>query len=471
MNCRLCTGTCLLLLGELTRAAGAGSVPNPKVIGPIPATAKPGDPSRDYPFFSTTADLASYGYVEQEFFIEGAANRYITPALATGSIIDGGHPYRTRMVVRRPAAAGKFNGTVLLEWQNAAAGHDLDALWALLHDHLMRRGYAWIGVSVSQAGIHQSGVGLKAWSPKRYMTLDVTRDGAILDDALSYDIFSQSARAVRSPEGADPVGGLHVERIIAAGASGPANRLVTYHSSIHPTAGVLDAFLLAGGGGRLRSDLDVKVFQLLTETEVARGVIRQSNSDRFRRWEIAGAAHLGFHLSQELAQLRTRDGITPPTAACDLPPFSRVPQMFAANAAIDHLVRWVRENIQPPVAPEIRVTTASLPAIARDGFGNALGGVRLPQHAVPTAANTGVNSGPGFCRLYGSFQPFDNGTLAALYPDQKTYVRQVIQAALDDVAAGFMLPPDAMTTILDAMQSRVGRHIARPEPSKFQERR
>jgi hypothetical protein len=40
--------------------------------------------------------------VEQEFFIEGTANRYNTPALATGIVVDSGHPYRTRMVIRRP---------------------------------------------------------------------------------------------------------------------------------------------------------------------------------------------------------------------------------------------------------------------------------------------------------------------------------------------------------------------------------
>jgi hypothetical protein len=44
--------------------------------------------------------------------------------------------------------------------------------------------------------------------------------------------------------------------------------------------------------------------------------------------------------------------------------------------------------------------------IARDFSGNALGGIRLSQHAVPTATNTGVN-GPltNVCRTYGSYVP------------------------------------------------------------------
>jgi hypothetical protein len=53
-----------ILLGNGLSAA----VPNPVVTGPIPATAPPGDPSHNYPFFTTTVDLASQGYIEQEFW-------------------------------------------------------------------------------------------------------------------------------------------------------------------------------------------------------------------------------------------------------------------------------------------------------------------------------------------------------------------------------------------------------------------
>jgi alpha/beta hydrolase family protein/IPT/TIG domain-containing protein len=458
--------TLLFLCVILCSVAGAAVVPNPTVFGPLPASEPPGDPSHDYPFFSTTVDLASYGYVEEEFFFEGTANRYNTPALATGSIIDSGHPYRTRMVVRRPVSPANFNGTVLMEWQNVTLNYDIDALWAQSHDHLIRRGYAWIGVSAQQAGIHDPSTGLKAWSPIRYGTLDVTQGGAILDDALSYDIFSQAAQAVRTPRGIDPMGGLRVERVLALGLSSAVNRLVVYHNSIHPLAGVFDAYLLVVAGEHLRADLDVKVFKLLSESEVA-GVTNLQNpvppalsepdSDRFRRWEVAGATHLDFHLLQELGPLWARDLRTPPFPACDLPPFGRIPFYFAANAAFDHLVRWVEDNIPPPPAPKIEVVTLGPPVVvARDSLGNVLGGIRLSQHAVPTATNTGVNAPLAtFCRTYGTFQPFDDATLHALYPDHLTYVIRVVQATLDNLKAGFIVPEDAAATISDAAQSNI----------------
>src|SRR6516162_5966852 len=163
-----------LLLGFYCNT-GLAVVPNPTVTGPIPATAKPGDPSHNYPFFSTTVDLAAYGYVEEEFFLEGTANQYdTTMPLVTGKIIDSGHPYKTRIVVRRPVSPDDFNGTVLMEWQNVTAGNDIDAFWLEEHDHYIRRGYAWVGVSAQRAGVQGPVTGLKFWSPSRYGTLDVT---------------------------------------------------------------------------------------------------------------------------------------------------------------------------------------------------------------------------------------------------------------------------------------------------------
>ena len=50
----------------------AGSIPT--VTGPVAATGIPGNPMHDYPFFATNHELATRGYVEEEFFIQGTAN-------------------------------------------------------------------------------------------------------------------------------------------------------------------------------------------------------------------------------------------------------------------------------------------------------------------------------------------------------------------------------------------------------------
>jgi hypothetical protein len=480
-------------LGELRGAA----VPVPTVTGPVPSSAV-GEPGRNYPFHAAAVELKPHGYIEEEFFFEGTANRYNTPSQATGTIVDSGHPYKTRMVVRRPTTAARFNGTVILEWNNVTAGRDLDIDWFQTHEHLLRSGYAWIGVTPQRIGVEA----LKAWNPKRYDSLDVMHGGVVKSDDLSYDVFAQAGQAVRSPRRVNVMGDLRVERIFATGHSQSAGRLGTYVNSVHPLGRVFDAVILHGGGSRVRADLDIPVWKLLAETDVQnQAANRQPDTNKFRTWEVAGNSHVDVKFRAYSQKLAARDGSpsAPPvsgergaapgsargtpaaqapaaptsTAArvgqpgsalggnaspCDRPPYSHVPFHHVFNAAIDHLVRWVKDGTAPPTAPPIEITTVGPPAVmARDAAGNALGGIRLAEHAVPTAVNTGVNSGPGFCRLNGSHEPFDPQTLAKLYPTHAAYVAKVKEVTDKNLKAGYIGKYDADATIAEAEKSSIGR--------------
>jgi hypothetical protein len=437
------------------------AVPSPTVSMPVWTSDKIGDVSKNYPFFSPYAELADYGYVQEEFFIEGTANRYNTPSLQTGSIIDGNHPYKTRIVVRRPISQHQFNGTVLLEWQNVTAGYDIDAHW-ISWKHFMRSGYVWVGVSAQLVGVHQPVTGLKAWSPIRYGTLDVTAGGTIIDDSLCYDIFSQAARAIRCPSGIDPMGGLDVKLVLAIGASQSAIRLGTYYNSIHPLHNVVDGFYLLVGrffGNVLRTDLSTKVFQVVSEFEVKNGAyLRTPDSANRHTWEIAGAAHSGYDSYLYRKPIILRDGIPPSSIACTVEPvFSRNPTFYALNAAYDHLVRWVEHGTPPPTAPliegQFQGTTF---IIARDSYGNALGGLRLPAFEVPIGTNNGAdNGGPAFCLLYGFFKPFDDATLHSLYPTHDTYVHAFRHATYEALKAGYIVKEDAEEMIEDALKAEI----------------
>ena len=468
----------MLALGSLSGLDlhGAGSVPVPTVTGPIAAVA-PGDPGRNYPFFASLLDLETHGWVEEEYFIEGAANRYAIEGQATAAIRDGGHRYQTRVVVRRPLDRARFNGTAVVEWLNVTAGRDQDIDWFQSHEHFIRAGYAWIGVSAQRVGINA----LKIWSPGRYGTLGLAPGGADVGDDLSFDIFAQAAQAVRTPGRVRLLGNLTPARVLATGHSQSAARLVAYLNAVHPQAPVFDAVVVHGGGGRVRADLDIPVFKLLAEGDVlsSQGANRQPDSARFRTWEVAGSSHVDVRFRASSSQLTARDG-TPsgapaggrgaaPTApaatrspgnpgGCERPPYSHVPFHHVMNAAFDHLVRWVADGVPPPAAPPIELTAIGQPSVAaRDAHGNALGGIRLAAHAVPTAVNTGMNSGPGFCRLFGSHEPFDAATLSRLYPTHAAYVAAVRAAADRNVEAGYILPADRDATIAAAEQSGVGR--------------
>lgn len=416
--------------------------------GPIPGTV-PGDRTspvlaETYPFFSTHDDLASNGYIEEEFYLSGSAAAYATD----GTLIASDVPYRTRIVVRRPASPNNFNGTVLMEWQNVTAGYDLDALWD--GEHIMRSRYAWVGVSAQRVGVNQ----LREWSPARYGNLDVTGGGAYLTDQLSYDIFAQAAAAVRSPQGADPMGGLSVQRVLAIGASQSAGRMSTYYNNILPNVAqpVFDGYAFIVGSAPSRAGSE-PVFHILSETDVITSLGRRPDSDVYRRWEVAGAAHSGYHGQAYRAPLSQRDLGAPTEYDCTLPPFSRVPLDQVIAAAYEHLDRWIG-GVQPPSAPYLEFSSLLLKA--RNELGLAQGGIQLSQVAVPIALNTGTNGGESFCLLFGTYQPFDQSLLASLYRNHGAYVSRVAQVNNGNVAAGFILAADGAENIKEAAQSTIG---------------
>jgi hypothetical protein len=128
------------------------------------------------------------------------------------------------------------------------------------------------------------------------------------------------------------------------------------------------------------------------------------------------------------------------------------------DAAFEHMVRWVRDGTPPPTAEPLRAAgEGSDDAFARDAHGNALGGIRLAASVVPTATDTGINTGNGFCRLYGSHEPFDAATLARLYPTHAGYVDAVRAVVEANLAAGYITDFDAAETIREALVSDVGR--------------
>jgi Alpha/beta hydrolase domain len=438
-----------LLVGLMP--AGAASEPlavsSPTIEGPIPGS-PPGDPKSPvledtYPFFATWYDLASAGYVEQEFYISGNADAYNT----TGALVGSDIPYKSRIIVRRPVNPARFNGTVLLEWQNVTAGYDLDALWSI---HAMRAGYAWVGVSAQRVGVDQ----LAGWSPTRYGELDVTGGRQFLTDQMSYDVYSQAAKAIRSPQGVDPMGGLDVDTVLAIGASQSAGRMTIYYNSILPQIeSVFDGYGFIVGSAPTRVD-DEPVFQVLSETDV-RSPNQRPDTNQFRRWEVAGAAHSGWNGRVYRAPLQERDLGAVPEYNCAQPPFSRVPLHHVTAAAYDHLARWAKGGAPPPIADPIVFNPDNTKA--RNELGLALGGIRLSQVDVPIALNTGDNGGESFCILFGTHIPFSNATLDELYKNHGRYVSAVTKVDNRNVRDGFIVGADARENHIEAVHSDVGK--------------
>jgi Alpha/beta hydrolase domain len=387
-----------------------GSVPGADVASPIVSGPVAGG-TRGQPFNAMPERLAErYGYVEEEYVLEGEATAY----RPIGELGEDGHwavteagtaPYRSRILVRRPADPDAFDGTVFVEWLNVTAGVDGDPDFGLTHPELLEHGSAYVGVSAQRAGIEGGGVlpipgvevqALRQWDPERYG--DLTHPG----DPYSYDIFSQAAQAVRRPGDVDVLDGLTARYVIAMGESQSAARMVSYVDAVHPLARIYDGFLIhsRGGGGaplvdspailgegvaRIRDDLDVPVLQFLTETDLF-GVLgfhraRQDDSDRLRTWEVAGTAHADRSIldyNAEMAQEVAGGGFD---LVAECGSINEGSQAYVLRAAIAELRAWVVDGDPPPQAPPLEVEGQ---AIARDGRGIALGGIRTPAVDAPS---------------------------------------------------------------------------------------
>jgi hypothetical protein len=447
----------------------AADMPAPKVTAM--AADRPGAADRNYPFFATDIVLSNFGYVEEEFMYEGTANTYAAPA-PDGSveIAERGIPYRTRLIVRRPVRQSRFNGVVIVEWFNVTNQYDTDVLWLYQKEFFIREGYAWVGVSAQNVGLSAAPTGLKAWSPKRYGTLDVTNGGRITGDALAADIYSQAGAAVRRVTAV--LGGLKPTYLIAAGQSQSASRLGPYLNGPHHRAPVYDAALLTVSNQALRQDLTIPVIKVLSETE-RDSARRQPDMNKVRVWPVTGSTHSEQYSLLSRAAFLKRDLDRAAVDACETPARSRVEIRYVYNAATDALVKWLKSGTAAPHAPMFtydETATLAAPAAAggggrgrggppekplkRDALGNALGGIRLAEIAVPVAKESAE-----LCGLGGTHVPFDAATLNTLYPTHADYVAKVTAVSQDLVRAGFLLPADAAQTIAKARRSIYGSQL------------
>ena len=429
-------------------------------------------------------DLATKGYVEEEFFLAGEATTYAqVPGAEWGR--DGKWrvapkakvPFKTRFLVYRPADAKKFNGTVIVCWNNVTAGYEL------FHGEspeILEGGYVYVCATVQRVGVHgfpQNPQGLAAWDPERYGALSIPTDDA------SYDIYAQVGRAVgakRDKSGVDPLGGLDVKKVIAIGASQSAGRLGTYVNAIHPLGRVFDGFMLQiyfGGGSPLevgdtiivpgaaantgtrrlrgsnliRDDLDVPAMIVNTELEAIACVgVRQPDTDRFRTWEAAGLTHVSYQAQKLRNKKYERDFGTLPESSEEMNRIYIIPYY---DAATHHLKRWVDGGAPPPRQPLIQFNAEDPPLPVRDQHGIALGGIREPQVDAPVATNSSIPVTDDFAgSLRGSNKPFDSGKLDTLYRNEADYLAKFGEAAQRAVKAGVLMARDVAPLTEEAGQ-------------------
>jgi hypothetical protein len=426
--------------GLATAARTDSTTPAATLEGPITGGLK------GHALWDSWFRIDELGYVEEEYFISGNAHSRIEGAPDA--------PFTTRFILRRPADAARFNGTVVLDWVNVTAQFENAVDTLNSQEFFLREGYAYAHLSVQEAGICCLPLLTpKTWDPVRYAPL------AHPGDDYAFSMLNQIARAIRAPQGLDPMGGLQVQKVLAAGQSQSANQLFDFVSEGHVDPAVIDGVLIHSSIGRVfAAPPPVPVLHLLSDYEARPDA--PATERNVVLWEVAGSAHQDFNVGYQqvlgqgpraaaslpqrssqayfdLLEVAGNYGEQPnPLHAVCIVAGASFPMRYAVNAAFHHLDRWVRGGPRPPAAPRYRFDEAG--QLATDRFGNALGGIRLPPVEVPVASYRSTA-----CGLGGITLPLTSLQLGAEYGSHAAYACQMQRAAARSVEAGFLLPADA----------------------------
>jgi hypothetical protein len=503
-------------LGVACASAGAAT-PLPHVTGPIPATAT-SYPFGAANHTLVPEDLRKVGYVEDEYLVGGKANVYTWPAPGPAVVRTLDVPYTTRILVRRPAKASHFSGNVVVELLNPSNRFDLNIGWAMAHRRMVRNGDAWVGITGKPIDVVAlkkfDPVRYASLSFANPLALDDPRNcdppltsvdpvafrSRATEDGLVWDIYSQVGALVRSRDRANPLaygGSKHdwrgghratVKHVYGFGYSQTGGDLSDYINAIHPldlqrNGGhpIYDGYIVAVAGGgfvgivpinqceapptvgdpRLQfSNVGVPIIHVMSQSDYLFGIdSRRPDSDapadRFRHYEMAGAAHATpdeLNFAATSADI-VKAGVDVPPMNCDEGPRSRFPSRIFFDAMLRNLDLWVRHGIRPPHAEPIKVENG---AGVLDPYGNVVGGLRSPYVDVPTSTWFG-NSSPvnTFCVIAGHEVPFTAAQLQQLYSSHGAYVRAVVKDTARLVAGRYITGYDGLDLIREAAQKDV----------------
>ena len=508
-----------LAVASPAAASGGGGTPLPHVTGPLAVTAT-SYPFGAADHTLVPEDLSKVGYVEDEYLVSGKANVYSWTPPAAATVRTPNAPYTTRILVRRPAKGSHFSGNVVVEMLNPSNRFDLNIGWAMAHRQMVRNGDAWVGITdkpidvVALKKFDLARYGSLSFAnplalddptncPNPVSSVDSTTASRGTEDGLAWDIYSQVGALLRSRDGDNPVGyrshrhdwrGGHGGHEVAAkhlygfGYSQTGGYLYDYINAIHPLDvarnghPIYDGYIVAVAGAGFVgavpinqceaipkpgqpplqfSNVGVPIMHVMSQSDYLRALsVRRPDSDapadRYRHYEMAGAAHATpdeLNFAAAPADIM-KAGVAVPPMECNEGPRSRFPSRIFFDAMLRNLDLWVRYGIKPPHADPIAVQ-GTPPAGVVDQFGNVVGGLRSPYLDVPTSTWFGTSTGASFCAIAGHEVPFDAARLQQLYPSHGAYVRAVAKDTARLVAGRYITGYDGLDLIREAAQANV----------------
>lgn len=507
---------CLVGLALATESVATEKPELPRISAPLAQTAS------SYAFSgalhqSRPLDLSQYGYIEEEYLVSGEARVFdwqapsgtgdSTAADELRALARG--PYTTRILVRRPIDPRHASGVVIVEPMNPSVDIDLPIMWAESYPYFIAAGHTWVGITIKPNTIQA----LREFDSRRYARVAMPNPRSAPacraaeinawskpttpadETGLAWDMLSQIGALLKSGSATNP---LHhpAERLYMTGQSQTAGYARLYaglfgRREVAPDGKPLyDGYLYSGsppwqvpvnqcwhdlpeGDPRLlTAAAGVPVIELFTQGDLRTNVsTRRPDSDElpdlFRRYEIAGAAHvdpwedLSFAASEDAARAhgRLEDHEAEICSPKNVTP-SDFPVRHVFDAAWQNLDAWVRQGRPAPhaVPLDLRASPVPLPpdqAFVVDERGNAKGGVRTPYVDVPTARWVGAKTGPFICLFHGYKFPFDRVQLIKLYGNHAGYVAAVRASVGKLVEERWLTPAGGEQIVQEAQAAKL----------------
>ncbi len=435
----------LAALSFTAATSAAASDPMTDQMTAVPAVTHVPRTPTSYPFNAADharvpLDLASYGFVEEEFFLTGYANVY-TRASGELAVQRTAVPYTNRILVRHPARATKSSGVVFVDIYNASNGYDIEDMWRRLYTSILLNGHTYVGVTSKPINVDA----LYNFDWERYQDLSwfdedpetcgytptgtaaefAARGGAwadvpCMETGLVWDILTQTANALRDPvAGRQILGGTPLRSMFLIGQSQSGLYLNTYVNNFHVAvqnargANAYDGYLTAAGnwlerpirdgefqntalvpslgmlaGPAAPVEVDVPWISVDSEADTALfpAVATRPHpiATNARTWQIPGTGHT-YSMSPvvpdnaELIKAGRPERIFPAVYT----EYPMEPAMIAAGQA---LIDNHQKGRAVPATAWFQRDAAG--ALVRDGHGNALGGIRYGLMALPIATES-----------------------------------------------------------------------------------
>lgn len=434
------------------------------------------------------AAIAQAGYVQEEYLFSGTGNIYDAGPDGLAKVRKSGVAYTTRVIVVRPRDPKAYSGVVQVGFTHPQFGSNQ---WARSGPDVLRSGdmYVMIVVGGDPGTRERSKPGAPVATPLVLPWFDAARYKGFAwpDDGIRWDVIGQTVVKFRTGKLPAPLKPFAAKQLYFSGWSYLGSLQRSYINY-----GFHDRYRMPGGepavngyligissnavkagfgpinmyeaemppeGQRMLRSIDVPVIELMSENEAHTNTTPQSpDMDTYkgghRLYELGAVSHQDSGLPAVKGpwevQLEAHGnaawapGLTCATPATD------VPMRDLAEGAMTSLKLWHDKGIAPPKAARMELAAPGKAAV--DQFGNAKGGVRPVQLALPLARYGDAGDCAGTIRFQVLRRiAFDKAQVAAAYPAGKADYLAKVRAYLDRMVTDrWLVKADA-----DAQYSRM----------------